>query len=189
MVTKGETVGGGMNWEVVTSVYTLLYTKLIGPGFPLQQLWVTLLLALSATILVLRSLHTMPGEATETTPAIEQELPQPQAETGSGTESDSDESVPELEEQDSTQVTTQQAQLAAAVSKAKQSQSGKKVRKAMSKLGLQQVTGVTRVAIQKSKTILFVITKPDVNNCPASDTYIAFGEAKIENFASTVSSC
>lgn len=82
MVTKGETVGGGMNWEVVTSVYTLLYTKLIGPGFPLQQLWVTLLLALSATILVLRSLHTMPGEATETTPAIEQELPQPQAETG-----------------------------------------------------------------------------------------------------------
>jgi len=46
---------------------------------------------------------------------------------GSGTESDSDESVPELEEQDSTQATTQQAQLAAAaeideepVSKAKQ---------------------------------------------------------------------
>uniref|UniRef100_A0A8C6CXL5 Uncharacterized protein n=1 Tax=Moschus moschiferus TaxID=68415 RepID=A0A8C6CXL5_MOSMO len=45
----------------------------------------------------------MPGEATETVPATEQELPQPQAETGSGTESDSDESVPELEEQDSTQ--------------------------------------------------------------------------------------
>uniref|UniRef100_A0A8I5T6P5 NACA n=1 Tax=Pongo abelii TaxID=9601 RepID=A0A8I5T6P5_PONAB len=45
----------------------------------------------------------MPGEATETVPAIEQELLQPQAETGSGTESDSDESVPEPEEQDSTQ--------------------------------------------------------------------------------------
>uniref|UniRef100_A0A2K5RVK0 Uncharacterized protein n=1 Tax=Cebus imitator TaxID=2715852 RepID=A0A2K5RVK0_CEBIM len=45
----------------------------------------------------------MPGEATETVPATEQELPQPQAETGSGTESDSDESVPDLEEQDSTQ--------------------------------------------------------------------------------------
>ncbi|PNJ44730.1 NACA isoform 9 [Pongo abelii] len=42
----------------------------------------------------------MPGEATETVPATEQELPQPQAETGSGTESDSDESVPELEEQE-----------------------------------------------------------------------------------------
>uniref|UniRef100_A0A2I3N3Y5 Uncharacterized protein n=1 Tax=Papio anubis TaxID=9555 RepID=A0A2I3N3Y5_PAPAN len=45
----------------------------------------------------------MPGEATETVPGIEQELLQPQAETGSGTESDSNESVPELEEQDSTQ--------------------------------------------------------------------------------------
>uniref|UniRef100_A0A8I3MQA8 Uncharacterized protein n=2 Tax=Canis lupus TaxID=9612 RepID=A0A8I3MQA8_CANLF len=45
----------------------------------------------------------MPGEATETVPAAEQELPQPQTETRSGTESDSDESVLELEEQDSTQ--------------------------------------------------------------------------------------
>uniref|UniRef100_A0A1D5PLP1 Nascent polypeptide-associated complex alpha subunit n=1 Tax=Gallus gallus TaxID=9031 RepID=A0A1D5PLP1_CHICK len=149
----------------------------------------------------------MPGEATETVPATEQELPQPQAETvpaalppaapaatspapGSGTESDSDESVPELEEHDSTQATTQQAQLAAAaeideepVSKAKQSRSEKKARKAMSKLGLRQVTGVTRVTIRKSKNILFVITKPDVYKSPASDTYIVFGEAKIEDLS------
>ncbi|XP_034648378.1 nascent polypeptide-associated complex subunit alpha isoform X1 [Trachemys scripta elegans] len=202
----------------------------------------------------------MPGEATETVPATEQDLPQPQAETvppppapgeaswpltgvtlaaeqtravgsqaeavqaesalepsapavpappagapaapaaavseppvqvsGSGTESDSDESVPELEEQDSTQATTQQAQLAAAaeideepVSKAKQSRSEKKARKAMSKLGLRQVTGVTRVTIRKSKNILFVITKPDVYKSPASDTYIVFGEAKIEDLS------
>ncbi|XP_078545159.1 nascent polypeptide-associated complex subunit alpha isoform X14 [Lissotriton helveticus] len=108
---------------------------------------------------------------------------------GSGTESDSDESVPELEEQDST-TATQQAQLAAAaeideepVSKAKQSRSEKKARKAMSKLGLRQVTGVTRVTIRKSKNILFVITKPDVYKSPASDTYIVFGEAKIEDLS------
>ena len=88
-------------------------------------------------------------------------MPQSQGETGSGTESDSDESVPELEEQDSTQATTQQAQLAAAaeindepVSKAKQSQSEKKAQKDMSKLNLRQVTGVTRVTIRKSKNIL-----------------------------------
>ncbi|XP_044906487.1 nascent polypeptide-associated complex subunit alpha-like [Felis catus] len=140
--------------------------------------------SLSAAILVLHSPHKMPGEAPETVPATEQELPQPQAETGSGTESDSDESVPELEEQDSTQATTQQAQLAAAaeidekpVSKAKQSRSEKKARKAMSKLGLRQVTGVTRV------TILFVITKPDVSKSPASDTHIVLGEAKIEDLS------
>ncbi|XP_069509623.1 nascent polypeptide-associated complex subunit alpha isoform X41 [Ambystoma mexicanum] len=108
---------------------------------------------------------------------------------GSGTDSDSDESVPELEEQDST-TATQQAQLAAAaeideepVSKAKQSRSEKKARKAMSKLGLRQVTGVTRVTIRKSKNILFVITKPDVYKSPASDTYIVFGEAKIEDLS------
>ncbi|RLV85279.1 hypothetical protein DV515_00016120, partial [Chloebia gouldiae] len=197
-----------------------------------------------------RSPHKMPGEATETVPATEQELPQPQAETAilhaahsppltpspsaqalpaqlPGTApalpgppgpvsppvvpaaaipvfsmapqppalpllgpSDSDESVPELEEQDSTQATTQQAQLAAAaeideepVSKAKQSRSEKKARKAMSKLGLRQVTGVTRVTIRKSKNILFVITKPDVYKSPASDTYIVFGEAKIEDLS------
>ncbi|XP_029911179.1 nascent polypeptide-associated complex subunit alpha, muscle-specific form isoform X1 [Myripristis murdjan] len=110
--------------------------------------------------------------------------------SGSGTESDSDESVPELEEQDSAQTQTQQAQLAAAaeideepVSKAKQSRSEKKARKAMSKLGLRQVTGVTRVTIRKSKNILFVITKPDVYKSPASDTYIVFGEAKIEDLS------
>ncbi|KAL4646136.1 nascent polypeptide-associated complex subunit alpha, muscle-specific form isoform X2 [Arapaima gigas] len=109
---------------------------------------------------------------------------------GSGTESDSDESVPELEEPDSAQAQSQQAQLAAAaeideepVSKAKQSRSEKKARKAMSKLGLRQVTGVTRVTIRKSKNILFVITKPDVYKSPASDTYIVFGEAKIEDLS------
>merc|ERR1711922_14057 len=66
-------------------------------------------------------------------------------------DSDSDESMPELEEQDpGTQ--TQQAAVAAAagiteepVSKSKQSRSEKKARKAMSKLGLKPVTGVSRV--------------------------------------------
>ncbi|XDA88472.1 hypothetical protein R6Z07F_018121 [Ovis aries] len=53
----------------------------------------------------------------------------------------------------------------------------------MSKLGLRQVTGVTRVTIRKSKNILFVITKPDVSKSPASDTYIVLGEAKIEDLS------
>lgn len=109
----------------------------------------------------------MTGEAAETIPATEQKLPLPQAEAGSGTESDSDESVPKLKEQDSSKTTTQQAQRATAaeieeepVSKAKQSQGEKKAKKAMSQLGLQQVTGVTGITIQKSKNVLF-ITKPD----------------------------
>ena len=62
------------------------------------------------------------------------------------------------------------------VSKAKQSRGEKKARKIMSKLGLKQVTGVSRVTIRKSKNILFVINKPDVYKNPASDTYIVFGK-------------
>jgi NACalpha-BTF3-like transcription factor len=46
-----------------------------------------------------------------------------------------------------------------------------------------QITGVTRVAIRKSKNILFVINKPDVYKSPAGDTYIIFGEAKIEDLS------
>lgn len=49
----------------------------------------------------------------------------------------------------------------------------------MSKLGLKQIHGVTRITIRKSKNILFVISRPDVFKSPASDIYIVFGEAKV----------
>merc|ERR1711879_336264 len=67
--------------------------------------------------------------------------------------------------------------------KGKQSRGEKKARKIMGKLGLKQVAGVTRVTIRKSKNILFVINKPDVYKNPASDTYIVFGEAEIEDLS------
>lgn len=53
------------------------------------------------------------------------------------------------------------------------------VTQAMSKLGLKPVHGVTRITIRKSKSILFVISRPDVFKSPASDIYIVFGEAKV----------
>lgn len=68
-------------------------------------------------------------------------------------------------------------------SESRQTRGEKKSRKVISKLGLKQVQGVTRVAIRKSKNILFVINKPDVYKSPASDTYIVFGEAKIEDLS------
>lgn len=64
-----------------------------------------------------------------------------------------------------------------------QSRGEKKARKVISKLGLKQVQGVNKVAIRKSKNILFVINKPEVYKSPASDTYIVFGEAKIEDLS------
>merc|ERR1711892_689068 len=110
-------------------------------------------------------------------------------ENDSGTDSDGDDdSIPELEETaaDTANDAAVTAAAAAGVaedasSKAKQSRGEKKARKIMSKLGLKQATGVSRVTIRKSKNILFVINKPDVYKNPASDTYIVFGEAKIED--------
>ena len=121
-------------------------------------------------------------------PELTEVLPNKPAEEAekndSDTESGSDDSIPELE--DTAGAGTGQTQganpVAAAaglaedlVSKAKQSRGEKKARKIMSKLGLKQVTGVSRVTIRKAKNILFVINKPDVYKNPASDTYIVFG--------------
>ncbi|KAH9617749.1 hypothetical protein KSS87_021787 [Heliosperma pusillum] len=56
--------------------------------------------------------------------------------------------------------------------RSKQSRSEKKSRKAMLKLGMKPITGVSRVTVKKSK------------NSPTSDTYVIFGEAKIEDLSS-----
>merc|ERR1739848_647802 len=107
----------------------------------------------------------------------------------SGTDSDGDDdSIPELEETAGDAAGDPAAAGAVGTggdeaSKAKQSRGEKKARKIMSKLGLKQVAGVSRVTIRKSKNILLVINKPDVYKNPASDTYIVFGEAKIEDLS------
>ena len=102
----------------------------------------------------------------------------------SDTDSDSDDDIPELEDADAAQPTDAfSAAQEDPVSKSKQSRSEKKARKAMSRLGLKCVTGVTRVTIRKSKNILFVINRPDVYKSPAGDTHIIFGEAKIEDLS------
>lgn len=59
----------------------------------------------------------------------------------------------------------------------------KKARKQISKLGLKPVPGVTRVAIRKTKAMLFVINKPEVFKNATGDTYVVFGEAKIEDLS------
>lgn len=66
----------------------------------------------------------------------------------------------------------------------KQSRSEKKSRKAMLKLGLKPIDGVTRVTIKRTKNVMFFISKPDVFKSPNSETYVIFGEAKIEDLSS-----
>uniref|UniRef100_A0ACD5WHX7 Uncharacterized protein n=1 Tax=Avena sativa TaxID=4498 RepID=A0ACD5WHX7_AVESA len=54
----------------------------------------------------------------------------------------------------------------------------------MMKLGMKPVTGVSRITIKRAKNILFVVSKPDVFKSPTSETYVIFGEAKIEDLSS-----
>merc|ERR1711957_501862 len=95
-----------------------------------------------------------------------------EAENASDDESSTDDDMPNLESGEG-----------ADGASGKQSRSEKKSRKAVAKLGLKPVPGIVRVTVKKSKNILFVISKPDVHKAPTSDTYIVFGEAKIEDLS------
>ncbi|GMT00448.1 hypothetical protein PENTCL1PPCAC_22622, partial [Pristionchus entomophagus] len=104
-----------------------------------------------------------------------------------GSDSSDDEEVPGLEEGEISEAQRKVAEAAGlteqVIHAGKQSRSEKKARKLFSKLGLKPVHGVSRVCIRKSKNILFVINRPDVYKSPGSDTYIVFGEAKIEDLS------
>ncbi|KAF9947137.1 Arginyl-tRNA synthetase, partial [Mortierella alpina] len=56
-----------------------------------------------------------------------------------------------------------------------------KARKALSKLGLQKVKGVTRVTVRRSGQPILAISQPDVYKSLNSDAYIVFGEGQAED--------
>ncbi|CAM9576711.1 unnamed protein product [Sphacelaria rigidula] len=89
---------------------------------------------------------------------------------------DSDDDIPELEEQVG-------GDDSAEPKGGKQNRNEKKARKAVQKLGMKPVPSIVRVTVKKSKNILFVISKPDVHKSPSSNTYVIFGEAKIEDLS------
>ncbi|CAL1139530.1 unnamed protein product [Cladocopium goreaui] len=97
---------------------------------------------------------------------------EPEIRNESDDESSSNEEMPNLEGAD-----------AATSERVKQNRAEKKSRKAVQKLGMKPVPGIMRVTVKKSKNILFVISKPDVHKAQSSDTYIVFGEAKVEDLS------
>jgi nascent polypeptide-associated complex subunit alpha len=58
----------------------------------------------------------------------------------------------------------------------------KKARKELLKLGLKPIEGIHRVTFKRGKMI-FAITEPEVYKNPTSDSYIVFGEARVEDSA------
>lgn len=107
----------------------------------------------------------MPPKDPEDAPKIEE------IDSGSST----DEDMPALETKDGEQQRD--------VKGGKHNRSEKKSRKVVQKLGMKPVPDIVRVAVKKSKNVLLVIQKPEVFKSPASDTYIIFGEAKIEDLS------
>lgn len=123
-------------------------------------------------------------ELTEVDKATASVAPEKIKEEDGSSDSDTDDTIPELEDAGAPGAgINNQIPGIDIVSKAKQTRGEKKARKIMSKLGLKPVQGVDRVTIRKSKNILFVISSPDVYKNPHSDTYIVFGEAKIEDLS------
>eukprot|EP00620_Florenciella_sp_RCC1587_P014463 CAMPEP_0182564690 /NCGR_PEP_ID=MMETSP1324-20130603/6578_1 /TAXON_ID=236786 /ORGANISM="Florenciella sp., Strain RCC1587" /LENGTH=186 /DNA_ID=CAMNT_0024778197 /DNA_START=110 /DNA_END=670 /DNA_ORIENTATION=+ len=99
--------------------------------------------------------------------------------------------VPELEEPEDAEGAEEEEEEAGGdegEGAGKQNRSEKKSRKAMQKLGMKAVPDIIRVTVKKSKNILFVISRPDVFKSPSSDTYIIFGEAKIEDLSAQAQS-
>ncbi|CAO2833101.1 unnamed protein product [Amaranthus hypochondriacus] len=60
----------------------------------------------------------------------------------------------------------------------------KKTRKAMRKLGMHPITGISRVTFRNEKNVLTVISNPVVFMCPTTETYVFFGEAITEDISS-----
>ena len=64
----------------------------------------------------------------------------------------------------------------------------KKCRKALLKLGMKQLTGITRVALRKRDGLIFVINDPEVlKSADNANSFAIFGELRLEDPNSRVS--
>ncbi|GLI80818.1 GAL4 enhancer protein [Penicillium ochrochloron] len=92
-----------------------------------------------------------------------------------------DEEVPKTVESDSESEAGDEPVIPGGAAVTIHSRNEKKARKAIAKLGLKHVPGITRVTLRRPKNVLFVVNNPDVYRSPSSNTWIIFGEAKIED--------
>merc|ERR1719453_1555441 len=81
-------------------------------------------------------------------------------------EAEKEEEMPELEDQATGEGTTF-------------NRNEKKCRKALMKVGMKQLTGITRVTLKKRDGLIFVIDDPEVLNI--DNSYAIFGELKLED--------
>lgn len=93
-----------------------------------------------------------------------------------------DEKVPKsdakVEEEDEDEDDMPEAEAGAAGHGRAISRNEKKVRKALQKMGMKTISGISRVTMKNNKNYIFAIDAPEVLKSPASETYVVFGEAK-----------
>eukprot|EP01090_Pellita_catalonica_P011256 TRINITY_DN2280_c0_g1_i1.p1 TRINITY_DN2280_c0_g1~~TRINITY_DN2280_c0_g1_i1.p1 ORF type:complete len:221 (-),score=74.39 TRINITY_DN2280_c0_g1_i1:160-783(-) len=118
---------------------------------------------------------------TDTTPASAQEPTKKDEEVTIEDAGEEEDAPPALEPVETDEIT--EAKFPTKPKK-KQSKSEKKCRRAIQKLGMKPVPGIVRVTVKKQKNVLFVISDPDVFKSISSDTFVVFGEAKMDDFSS-----
>lgn len=67
------------------------------------------------------------------------------------------------------------------VSEAIENRAERKSRKGLQGLGLVRVPGIARITMRRSRGHLYVISQPEVYKSATADSYVIFGEGKVEN--------
>jgi hypothetical protein len=110
--------------------------------------------------------HSLTSSANMANPRVEELSDEPEKK----------DNAPEVEDDDSSDSDdageTGEANIPAGATVAVHNRNEKKARKAIAKLGLKHVEGITRVTLRRPKNILFVISQPDVYKSPNSNTWM-----------------
>ncbi|XP_016997724.2 nascent polypeptide-associated complex subunit alpha [Drosophila takahashii] len=119
--------------------------------------------------------------------AEEQQAASVEDSSGGGESTDSDDEAPDLVELE--RKASQLGQLSPLTLRSadgpKHSRGEKKARRMLMKLDLKPVANVTRVTMRKNKNIMLYIQHPEVFKVPHSETYICFGEVRVEDISSS----
>mmetsp|Transcript_25924 Transcript_25924/g.52832 ORF Transcript_25924/g.52832 Transcript_25924/m.52832 type:complete len:96 (-) Transcript_25924:1716-2003(-) len=63
----------------------------------------------------------------------------------------------------------------------KQSRGEKRTKKALESFSFEKINNISRVRFQKTKNIVFAIIQPEIFRSSVHDSFLVFGEARVEN--------
>ncbi len=57
----------------------------------------------------------------------------------------------------------------------------RRIHNALESFSYQKILGINKISFNKTKNTIFIINNPDIFKSPVNNSYLIFGEAKIEN--------